>query len=51
MCHTVSFVGTEEVEVVPAIWVKNGVCLWPPYKGEGIERAVFGANPGVFVCI
>ncbi|XP_018958580.1 uncharacterized protein LOC109088898 [Cyprinus carpio] len=39
MYHVVSFVDTEEVEVVPAIWVKNGVCLWPPYEGEIIQRA------------
>ncbi|XP_059399404.1 uncharacterized protein LOC132131406 [Carassius carassius] len=39
MYHIVSFVDTEEVEVVPVIWVKNGVCLWPPYEGERIQRA------------
>lgn len=39
MYHIVSFVDTDEVEVVPAIWVKNGVCVWPPYKGKGIQRA------------
>ncbi|XP_016427577.1 uncharacterized protein LOC107755335 isoform X2 [Sinocyclocheilus rhinocerous] len=39
MYHIVSFVDTEEVEVVPAIWVKSGVCLWPPYKGERVQRA------------
>ncbi|ROL51478.1 hypothetical protein DPX16_3167 [Anabarilius grahami] len=37
--HIVSFVDTEEVEVVPAVWVKNGVCFWPPYKDEGVQRA------------
>ncbi|XP_016107651.1 uncharacterized protein [Sinocyclocheilus grahami] len=39
MYHIVSFVDTEEVEVVPVIWVKSGVCLWPPYKGERVQRA------------
>ncbi|KAF7704245.1 hypothetical protein HF521_021317 [Silurus meridionalis] len=39
MYHIVSFVETEEVEVVPAIWVKDEVCLWPPYKGEEVQRA------------
>nr|XP_055053877.1 uncharacterized protein LOC129439011 [Misgurnus anguillicaudatus] len=39
MYHIVSFLDTQEVEVVPAVWVKNGICLWPPYKGEGIQRA------------
>ncbi|KAK2907116.1 hypothetical protein Q8A67_006101 [Cirrhinus molitorella] len=39
MYHIVSFVDTEEVDVVPATWVKNGVCLWPPYKDEEVQRA------------
>ncbi|XP_037399169.1 uncharacterized protein LOC119264657 [Pygocentrus nattereri] len=39
MYHIVSFVDTEEVEIVPAVWVKGGVCLWPPYKSEGVQRA------------
>ncbi len=39
MYHIVSFVDTEEVDVVPAIWVKSGVCLWPPYKNERVQRA------------
>jgi len=39
MYHIVSFVDSDEVEVVPAIWVENGVCVWPPYKGKGIQRA------------
>ncbi|XP_076842100.1 uncharacterized protein LOC143486137 isoform X2 [Brachyhypopomus gauderio] len=36
----VSFVDTQEVEVVAALWVKDGVCLWPPYKSEGVQRAI-----------
>ncbi|XP_073700480.1 uncharacterized protein [Garra rufa] len=40
MYHIVSFDDTEEVEVVPVIWVKNSVCLWPPYKDEGVQKAV-----------
>ncbi|KAI4874841.1 hypothetical protein NFI96_028641, partial [Prochilodus magdalenae] len=39
MYQIVSFVDTEEVEVVPALWVKGSVCLWPPYKSEGVQRA------------
>ncbi len=39
MYHIVSFVDTEEVDVVPAIWVKSGVCLWPPYKSERVQMA------------
>ncbi|XP_076842101.1 uncharacterized protein LOC143486137 isoform X3 [Brachyhypopomus gauderio] len=40
MYHIVSFVDTQEVEVVAALWVKDGVCLWPPYKSEGVQRAI-----------
>ncbi|XP_063041564.1 uncharacterized protein LOC134436333 [Engraulis encrasicolus] len=39
MYHIVKFVDTEEVEVVPANWVKDGVCLWPPYKTQRILKA------------
>ncbi|KAG1932138.1 uncharacterized protein LOC120471315 isoform X2 [Pimephales promelas] len=39
MFHIISFVDTEEVEVVPVFWVKNGVCSWPPYTDEGVQRA------------
>ncbi|XP_037394010.1 uncharacterized protein LOC119263270 [Pygocentrus nattereri] len=39
MYHIVSFVETEEVEIVPAVWVKDSVCLWTPYKSEGVQRA------------
>ncbi|XP_067309016.1 uncharacterized protein [Pseudorasbora parva] len=43
--HVVSFVDTEEVEVVPAVWVKNGVCLWPPFKDEGVQKASESLQP------
>ncbi|KAL7391052.1 hypothetical protein ABVT39_003521 [Epinephelus coioides] len=38
--HIVSFEETAEVEVVPALWVNDGVCQWPPYKREGVQRAI-----------
>lgn len=44
MYHVVSFVDTEELEVVPAFWVKNGVCSWPPYMDEGVQRASEGSE-------
>ncbi|XP_041950686.1 uncharacterized protein LOC121711290 isoform X3 [Alosa sapidissima] len=40
MYHIVSFDDFDEVEVVPATWVNGGVCRWPPYKGEGLQRAI-----------
>ena len=40
MYHIVSFDETAEVEVVPALWVNNGICQWPPFKTEGVQRAI-----------
>ncbi|XP_051557110.1 uncharacterized protein LOC127442869 isoform X1 [Myxocyprinus asiaticus] len=40
MYHIVRFLDSEEVEVVPAIWVKDDVCFWPPYKYNRIQRAI-----------
>ncbi|XP_076852732.1 uncharacterized protein LOC143523316 isoform X2 [Brachyhypopomus gauderio] len=40
MYNIVGFKDTDEVEVVPAAWVKDGICYWPPYKKEMILRAV-----------
>lgn len=39
MFHIVVFDKTNEVEVVPSIWIKNGECLWPPNKTD-IAKAV-----------
>lgn len=40
MFHIVVFDNTNEVEVVPSIWIKkNGECMWPPYKID-IAKAV-----------
>ena len=40
MYHIVSFDETAEVEVVPALWVNNGICQWPPFKTKGVQRAI-----------
>lgn len=40
MYHIVCFDNTAEVEVVPTLWVRDGVCWWPPYKADGVNRAV-----------
>ncbi|XDV37898.1 hypothetical protein PO909_007424, partial [Leuciscus waleckii] len=39
MFHIVVFDNTNEVEVVPSIWIKNGECMWPPNKID-IAKAV-----------
>ncbi|XP_067309541.1 serine/arginine repetitive matrix protein 2-like [Pseudorasbora parva] len=39
MFHIVVFDNTNEVEVVPSIWIKNGECMWPPNKTD-IAKAV-----------
>uniref|UniRef100_A0A8C0Y1I4 DUF4806 domain-containing protein n=1 Tax=Cyprinus carpio carpio TaxID=630221 RepID=A0A8C0Y1I4_CYPCA len=41
----VIFESTNEVEVVPDIWVKNNTCLWPPYKREETVKAVKSQEP------
>ncbi|KAL2076323.1 hypothetical protein ACEWY4_028075 [Coilia grayii] len=40
MYHIVCFDNTAEVEVVPCSWVKDGVCWWPPYKADNINKAI-----------
>ncbi len=45
MFHIVIFESTNEVEVVPEIWVKNNTCLWPPYKREEIVKAIRSQEP------
>ncbi|XP_045897136.1 uncharacterized protein LOC123964074 [Micropterus dolomieu] len=32
MFHIVVFDNTNEVEVVPSVWIENGECMWPPNK-------------------
>ncbi|GAA6091147.1 serine/arginine repetitive matrix protein 2-like [Tachysurus ichikawai] len=39
MFHIVVFDKTNEVEVVPSVWIKNGECMWPPNKSH-ITKAV-----------
>ncbi|XP_031140219.1 uncharacterized protein LOC116039527 [Sander lucioperca] len=45
MFHIVIFESTNEVEVVPAIWVKDNTCMWPPYKHDEIVKAVRSQEP------
>ncbi|XP_048828365.1 uncharacterized protein LOC125705993 [Brienomyrus brachyistius] len=40
MFKIVEFKETNEVELVPGVWVKDGVCHWPPYKGKQLDSAI-----------
>ena len=41
MFHIVEFLETQEVEVVPALWVANQVCQWPShYKPDELAKAI-----------
>ncbi len=46
MFHIVEFLETEEVEVVPALWVADGVCQWPSlYKLDELVKAIRNEEP------
>ncbi|XP_039505965.1 uncharacterized protein LOC120461757 [Pimephales promelas] len=40
MFHIVSFLETNEVEVVPSCWVDGDQCVWPRLRGESLTKAV-----------
>ncbi|ROJ30501.1 DNA-directed RNA polymerase II subunit RPB1 [Anabarilius grahami] len=40
MFHIVSFLETNEVEVVPSGWVDGDQCVWPRLRGESLTKAV-----------
>lgn len=40
MFHLVSFLQTNEVAVLPDVWVNGGQCAWPKLKGEHFTKAV-----------
>ncbi|XP_050956824.1 uncharacterized protein LOC127157632 [Labeo rohita] len=41
MFHIVEFLKTQEVEVVPALWVADEVCQWPAqYKADELVKAI-----------
>ncbi|XP_073711069.1 uncharacterized protein [Misgurnus anguillicaudatus] len=40
MFHIVSFLETNEVEVVPTGWVDGDQCVWPTLKGDSLTKAV-----------
>uniref|UniRef100_A0A3Q3KAH7 DUF4806 domain-containing protein n=1 Tax=Monopterus albus TaxID=43700 RepID=A0A3Q3KAH7_MONAL len=39
MFNIVVYEKSNEVEVVPAAWICNGQCYWPPYKSADTARA------------
>ncbi|KAA0721348.1 hypothetical protein E1301_Tti019752 [Triplophysa tibetana] len=41
MFYIVEFLATQEVEVVPAVWVQNETCQWPEhYKSDELHKAI-----------
>lgn len=41
MFHIVEFLETQEAEVVPALWVAEEICKWPPnYKPDELVKAI-----------
>ncbi|XP_067251353.1 uncharacterized protein [Chanodichthys erythropterus] len=46
MFHIVVFDNTNEVEVVPSIWMKNGECMWPPNKTDVAKAVKLQECPG-----
>lgn len=40
MYHIVIFESTNEVEVVPQNWVRDNICMWPPYKNKDRVKAI-----------
>ncbi|XP_072566840.1 uncharacterized protein [Paramormyrops kingsleyae] len=46
MFHIVVFDKTNEVEVVPSVWIKNGECMWPPNKGDITKAVKSQESPG-----
>lgn len=41
MFHIVEFLETQEVEVVPALWVADDTCQWPAhYKHDDLIKAI-----------
>lgn len=46
MYHIVIFEKTNEVEVVPAKWVKGDECMWPPGKVDVVKATKNQEIPG-----
>ncbi|KAM9715464.1 uncharacterized protein ACNS7B_021792 [Menidia menidia] len=40
MYSVICFDKDEEVEVAPTSWFQEGTCRWPPYKSQGVQRAI-----------
>lgn len=36
----VKFIDENGITVVPQCWLKNNHCFWPPYKTDGVTKAV-----------
>ncbi|XP_035985273.1 uncharacterized protein LOC118558814 [Fundulus heteroclitus] len=40
MYSVICFDKDEKVEVAPTSWFQEGTCRWPPYKSQGVQRAI-----------
>lgn len=41
MFYIVEFLATQEVEVVPAVWVQDETCQWPAhYRSDELLKAI-----------
>lgn len=36
----VHFVKTNEIDIVPVKWFKNGMCYWPPCRNQEVPKMV-----------
>jgi len=40
MFAVVEFTEDSSVDVVPCVWVNDGICFWPPYRSHRLSAAV-----------
>ena len=40
MFAVVEFVDDKSVDAVPCVWIKEGICLWPPYRTQRLSAAI-----------
>ncbi|XP_040078388.2 uncharacterized protein LOC120850090 [Ixodes scapularis] len=40
MYYVVNFLGKNDISAVPACWVRNDRCAWPPYRGKQMTKAI-----------
>ncbi|XP_042145681.1 uncharacterized protein LOC115311732 [Ixodes scapularis] len=40
MYYIINFLGKNDISAVPACWVRNDRCAWPPYRGKQRTKAI-----------